>query len=209
MPGGFDVGFDAGFGTGPIGTDTQNKRRSVLQCIPGLNTAPVPDNVIGIGDREQCSWLYSGLPPVISKLLNGTLITSGILTNKITLKRSYGGTLTTAGALIKKTSISKGGTLTFSGDLSTVLIIVQALAGTLSLAGGVVLNNPDWLLIPDDLNWQGAWSITTSYDDRDVVLYQDGDQIHAFVSKQSHNIGYNPVTSYQWWTRLVQTEWNK
>lgn len=64
-----------------------------------------------------------------------------------------------------------------------------------------------WLLIPDYLNWQGTWVATTYYNNLDVVLHLSGDEIHAFVSKQDHNVGNNPVTVYQWWTRLIQEQW--
>ena len=188
--------------------DTENKRRSVLQCIPGLNTYPVADGAINSSDRAQVSWIYSGLA-IFVKSIGGTLITSGAVAVQLTLKRAYGGTLTTSGILAKKTSISKGGNLTLAGALNTVAIYVQSINGVLTISGSLSVGNPDWLLIPDNLNWQGVWSITTSYDNRDVVLYQDGDQIHAFVSKQSHNIGYTPTVNHEWWTRLVQTEWNK
>lgn len=43
--------------------DTQNKRRSVIQYAP-FTIAPVADGTIGAADREQATWLYSGLPPV-------------------------------------------------------------------------------------------------------------------------------------------------
>ncbi len=66
-----------------------------------------------------------------------------------------------------------------------------------------------WLLIPDYLHWQGVWVATTAYDRDDVVLYESGDLIHAFVSKTDHNTGNIPNLTYQHWTRLVQEEWNR
>lgn len=64
-----------------------------------------------------------------------------------------------------------------------------------------------WLLIPDYLNWIGVWSSTYAYSRDDVVIYQDGDLRHAFVSKTDHNIGNVPTTAYLYWTRLVQEKW--
>ncbi len=87
--------------------------------------------------------------------------------------------------------------------------IAVAVAGSLTPIGKLTKGNPDWLWIPDYLNWQGDWVVTGVYDDRDVVLYRDGDLIHAFVSKQNHNIGNTPTTAYAWWTRLIQENWNK
>ena len=70
--------------------------------------------------------------------------------------------------------------------------------------------NPNWLLIPDNLNWMGEWASTVSYDELDVVLYKTADgEYHGYVSKEDHNTGNVPTTEYQWWTRLIQGEWER
>jgi len=65
-----------------------------------------------------------------------------------------------------------------------------------------------WLLIPDYITWRGLWSATSSYEVDEAVLYQDGDLIHAFVSKTGHNIDHTPTTEYIHWTRLIQENWS-
>lgn len=106
-------------------------------------------------------------------------------------------------------SQSAAGILTFNGGRSRTPTFVRAFSGELSFAGKVQAANPNWLYIPDYLNWMGTWDALVVYDDLDVVLHQDGDLIHAFVSKASHNVGNLPTTAYPWWTRLVQEQWMK
>ena len=85
-----------------------------------------------------------------------------------------------------------------------------SISGELDFSGVLQAQNPDWLYIPDYLNWQGNWIITTSYNDRDVVLYKTSSgEYHAYVSKMDHNTGNIPTTSYQWWTRLIQGVWSR
>ena len=40
--------------------DSETKRRSVIQYAP-FTLAPVPDGTIDAADREQATWLYSGI----------------------------------------------------------------------------------------------------------------------------------------------------
>lgn len=65
--------------------------------------------------------------------LAGTLTSSGALTKKTS--KPLVGTLTSAGALVKKTLKPLSGTLTSSGILATVVTFRMALAGTLTSSG--------------------------------------------------------------------------
>ena len=87
--------------------------------------------------------------------------------------------------------------------------IYMSVSSDLDLRGAFSASSPNWLLIPDGLNWQGDWSAGTTYDERDVVLYTVGTEPHAFVSKVSHNIGNIPPDKYAYWTRLVQPKWRE
>ncbi len=100
------------------------------------------------------------------------------------------------------------GSATPAGAVGSIPTFVVGLSGSITPAGRLTGQDPAWLLIPDYLNWQGNWIATTSYERDDVTLYQDGDLIHAFVSKTGHNVGNIPTTAYQHWTRLVQEKWN-
>ena len=94
-----------------------------------------------------------------------------------------------------------------SGNRTGKWMVIDA---EMDFSGATSGQNPNWLLIPDYLNWMGEWNALTSYDDRDVVLYvTDDGEYHGFVSKSNHNVGNIPTTSYQHWTRLIQGVWNK
>ena len=180
--------------------DSVEKRR----CVAG--NMPIPDGTISAHDRRQVAGNYRGFPLGIS--LAGTLTSAGALSRALDLKRNYGGSITPSATLaVLVTPLPLPGGITPTGALSRVAIYVQNVGGTLTLSGSLTANNPAWILIPDYLNWQGVWVTTTSYERDDLVLYQDGDLIHAFVSKTSHNVGNVPTTAYQHWTRLVQEKW--
>ena len=188
--------------------DTENKRRSVLQCVPGLNTYPVADGSITGQDKEQASWLYSGLPPIISKSVGGTLTPTGAVTRALEAYRSFGGTLTPSGALARALTAYKAmeGSLSPTGSLATILTIVMALGGELGLLGTLSGSNPAWLILDDALVWMGEWDETWSYDIDDVVLHKAGDEWHVFVSKIGHNTGNPPNSSAEAWHRLYQEQ---
>ncbi len=101
-----------------------------------------------------------------------------------------------------------GGSITPAGVLTTAATFVKLLSGEITPTGSLLISNPSWIYIPDNLNWIGVWDEDYLYSDRDVVLFQDGDNIHAFVSKTDHNVGNIPTTAYEHWTRLVQEDWN-
>lgn len=83
-----------------------------------------------------------------------------------------------------------------------------SLTGSMVSAGELAVSNPDWLRLPDGVNWKGAWGALTTYDEGDAVLYKTANgNYHAFVSKAGHNVGNIPPDTYLWWTRLVQSEW--
>ena len=65
--------------------DTQNKRRSVVQYAP-FTIAPVADGTIGDADREQATWLYSGLPPVVPVVSGVLILPRRFLTGIMTLR---------------------------------------------------------------------------------------------------------------------------
>lgn len=88
-------------------------------------------------------------------------------------------------------------------------VYTQSLSGGLTPNGTLEGRNPNWLLIPDYLNWRQTWNATISYNVDDVVLYQEDNLIHAFVSKTDHNVGNIPTTAYPHWTRLVQEKFNR
>ena len=99
----------------------------------------------------------------------------------------------------------------FSSAFSTAFDVGRAVVsftGTMDFSGVFSAQNPDWLLIPDGLNWQGEWSAITTYEENDVVLYKTTDGLHhGYVSKLTHNSGNNPATAYLWWSNLIQGEW--
>jgi len=97
--------------------------------------------------------------------------------------------------------------LAFSSAFDIGTLTTVALDGSITPAGSLKGRSPSWLHIPDYLNWKGVWAATTYYDLDDVILHQDGDLTHAFVSKTNHNVGNTPTTAYQHWTRLVQEKW--
>jgi len=189
--------------------DTENKRRSVLQCVPGLNTYPVADGVLSVGDREQASWVYSGLPPIISKVIGGTLTSAGALSRVTTRYRIYGGTLTPSATLnVLVTPLPFPGGLTLAGGLVPTPTYVIGLSGELIPIGAISAGNPAWLLIDDTLRWMGEWDIAVSYDIDDAVLYKASSDVewHVFVSKVGHNVGNNPDSTAEW-RRLYQEKW--
>ena len=85
----------------------------------------------------------------------------------------------------------------------------QTFTSQMDFSGAISVQNPNWLLIPDGLNWQGVWNALTAYNELDVVLYTVGNEPHAFVSKTNHNIGNIPPDTYVNWTRLVQLIWRE
>ncbi len=126
--------------------------------------------------------------------------------------RSYGGTLTSSGALSRVLTAYRdfGGGLTPTGDLTEILTyIVDNLSGELTLSGDLAATNPAWLLIDDILLWQGEWNVATSYNLDEVVLYKstDGNEWHVFISKIGHNVGNVPTTTSAAWRRLYQEKW--
>ena len=82
------------------------------------------------------------------------------------------------------------------------------LGGTLSFFGSLQATNPDWLLIPDHLNWTGLWDSGTTYAEGDAVLFVDGTLHHAFVSKAGSNLNHSPNDT-KWWYRDNQEAWEK
>lgn len=189
--------------------DTENKRRSAIRWHPILNVFPVPDGTISVFDRRHAAGRYRGLPVPVA--LGGTLTPTGALSRTVERFRSLDGGLTPTGALSRVLTAyrSLGGGLTPTGDLTAAMIFVMALGGELNLSGALVAANPSWLLIDDDMIWQGEWVATTSYDIDDTVLYKaDTDtEWHVFVSKISHNVGNNPDSSAAAWRRLYQEQW--
>ena len=83
------------------------------------------------------------------------------------------------------------------------------ISSNMDFGGNLSAQSPDWLLIPDFLNWRGDWAAGLTYNELDVVLYMVGTAPHAFVSKTSHNIGNIPPDKYVNWTRLVQGKWRE
>ncbi len=54
-----------------MAVDTENKRRSVIFCLP------IPNNDIGFGDRRQTVWLYRSILPIVLSGGTWTLLTRG------------------------------------------------------------------------------------------------------------------------------------
>ncbi len=232
-------GIVANSDTGSVRDDLNISNNDIkFQCGNGsvlvtcISDAVAPENVWThvVGTKE-----YNGSNTIVKLYINGVLqvdvetlsgqsdisvpikwigmLSLGIrhFNGSISDVRIYNTTLTEAEITLiyEGGSQSASGILTFNGGRSRTPTFVRAFSGELSFAGRVQVTNPDWLYIPDYLNWMGTWSATVVYDDLDVVLYQDGDLIHVFVSKASHNVGNTPTTAYQWWTRLVQEQWMK
>ncbi len=183
--------------------DTAEKRRNVA------GNMPIPDGTISIFDRRQIAGNYRGLP--IGVLLDGSLTPTGALGRALTAYRALDGAITPTGDVGRTLTayLSIGGTLVATGTVGSVTIFVISLGGVLAATGGIAIANPAWLIIDDNLNWQGAWSATAAYEANDAVLYQSGDNIHLFVSKVTHNTGNTPSTQSAWWSRGVQVPWLK
>jgi len=139
--------------------------------------------------------------------IGGNLSFNGGLSRGVS--RSVGGTLTPTGALIKKMWQGVGGNLTFNGTLAHVPIFLQSVGGELLFHGLLSGYNPDWLLIPDYLNWCGEWAVGTTYDVGDCVLYYETDRHFAYASKAAGNTGNTPGASTTWWYRVQQEPWRK
>jgi hypothetical protein len=102
--------------------------------------------------------------------------------------------------------ISVGGSLSFYGD--TAPSIGVTVGGSLSFYGKLQGQNPDWLLIPDYLNWMGVWSAATTYGVGDAVLYVEGDRHFAYASRLPDNVNHTPGEN-TWWYRIQQEAWRK
>lgn len=102
--------------------------------------------------------------------------------------------------------VAVGGELEFSGATAEVCEFPISIGGELDLEGVLTGGNMDWIEIHPWQNWSGEWDAAVEYALYDVVLYQDGGFIHAFVSKAGHNTGNLP-TDPVYWDRLVQTKW--
>ena len=120
--------------------------------------------------------------------------------------KALSGVFTPTGTLNRGMFQSLTGALTFLGTVSPGRIFVRLLTGILSFVGVLSGGNPDWLEIHPWQTWKGEWDATVEYITHDVVLYQDGNNIHAFVSKTDHNTGNLPTDSAHW-TRLIQEGW--
>ena len=175
------------------------------QVQTALYRLPDASGTITSFDSAQVLWTYTDMLRIA---LGGGLTPDGTLSRVVTYARGLGGTLAPAGTLTKGTWLALGGGLAPGGALAPAPTYVVALGGVLTPAGALSAGNPTWLLIPDNLTWQGVWDVTATYGDRDVVIHASGDLLHAFVSKAAHNTGNNPVTAHAWWTRLVQEEWS-
>ncbi len=125
-----------------------------------------------------------------------------------TISRDVGGSLTSIGVLGRMTQRGLGGLITFIGTLGTALTFVSSVGGNLTLFGSLQAQNPDWLLIPDYLNWTGLWSGATTYAEGDAVLFVDGTLHHAFASKAGSNLNHSP-NDIDWWYRINQEPWGK
>lgn len=125
-------------------------------------------------------------------------------------KRGLGGNLTFNGNLgavtVQVTLV--GGNLTFNGNLASNNILVAAVGGQLTFNGALQALNPDWLLIPDYLNWMGVWVVGTTYAIGDAVLFTEGDRPFAYTSKAGGNLGNTPGTT-TWWYPIQQEPWRK
>lgn len=178
--------------------DTAEKRR----CAGG--NAPTPDGDIGsYFDRRQIAGNYRGMPMGLS--VGGNLSFAGALAKSISLTH-MGGSITPTGAVAKSISKYLGGSLTPTGSLVAGAIFPVSVGGELDMVGDLTGGNPDWIEIHPWMNWKGEWAVATEYAIYDVVLYQDGLSIHAFVSKSSHNTGNLPTDAAHW-DRLIQEKW--
>ena len=191
---------------------TSNQSRYLLHTLPLAS---------GAIDRLEAEHLVGVYPALVYKQfvsVGGTLTFEGTLGKSVGLNLS--GALTPSGTLTKGISRTTGGVLTFTGTLAKSTIFVRILDGILSFVGTLTGNNPDWLEIHPWQNWRGEWDATTDYLPGDVVLYQDGNYVHAFMSKledatgsgsgsgtsSGHNIGHLPTDS-TYWTRVIQEGW--
>lgn len=120
--------------------------------------------------------------------------------------KALSGVFTPTGTLNRGMFQSLTGALTFLGTVSPGRIFTRLLTGILSFVGVLSGGNPDWLEIHPWQTWKGEWDAAVEYITHDVVLYQDGNNIHAFVSKTDHNTGNLPTDSAHW-TRLIQEGW--
>ncbi len=117
-----------------------------------------------------------------------------------------GGNLTFMGTLGRNISKTVGGNLTPVGILGR--FTRRGLGGNLTFHGTLQATNPDWLLIPDYLNWMGVWSGATTYAEGDAVLFVDGTLHHAFASKKGTNLNHS-VLDTEWWYRVGNEPWRK
>lgn len=121
-----------------------------------------------------------------------------------------GGNLTFAGGLGRNISKTVGGNLVPVGILGRD--ISRTAGGLLTFYGSLQATNPDWLLIPDYLNWTGLWSGATTYAEGDAVLFVDGTLHHAFASRKGTiadpNLNHS-VLDPEWWYRIGNEPWRK
>jgi hypothetical protein len=105
------------------------------------------------------------------------------------------------------TQMLVGGNLTFTGGLRRRLISTTV-GGNISFNGNLAGTNPDWLLIPDYLNWRGVWAAGTTYAIGDAVLFTEGDRPFAYESRVGSNLAHTPGADASWY-RIQQEPWRK
>jgi len=139
----------------------------------------------------------------------GSLTPAGDLVNQIEIFRTLGGSITMTGIGIGgiRYFASIAGSLTAYGSTTSATVLPESIGGSITPFGTLNTGNPNWIQIPDSLNWQGVWDADTAYSIDDAILYLFGDRYHVFISKTHHNTGNNPVTSTANWRRWDAQPW--
>jgi len=157
------------------------------------------DNSTPIDNKTRSAYFYgpntAGKEPYLELTYEGSY------------PKSIGGSITPSGNINIGRFVSVNGNIIPTGTIASLSQFIQSINGSMTPFGTLNTGNPNWIQIPDSLNWQGVWDADTAYSIDDAILYLFGDRYHVFISKTHHNTGNNPVTSTANWRRWDAQPW--